>query len=53
MPTSCHPCNQTCRQGRECPATAPQRQKPASLPAELRKLVERLTTPAPKRQPCA
>lgn len=49
--STCHPCNQHCRQGRDCPTTVALRQKPVSLPAELRKLVERLTTPSPQRRP--
>lgn len=49
MPNTCHPCSQQCRQGRDCPARIAARQKPVSLPAELRRLVERLTSPS--RQP--
>jgi hypothetical protein len=51
MPNTCHPCNQHCRQGRDCPATIAMRQKPVSLPEELRRLVERLTSG--RRQPVA
>ena len=53
MTKSCPPCNLHCKQGRECPTTIALRQKPVSLPLELRKLVERLTTIAPTRRPFA
>ena len=52
MSKTCFPCSQRCNQGRACPATAAMRQKPVSLPAELRKLVERLTT-VPRQHPIA
>ena len=53
MPNTCPPCSQKCRQGRECPATIAMRQKPVSLPPALRKLVDRLTNPAPRLAPFA
>lgn len=53
MTKTCFPCSQRCKQGRECPANVAERQKPVSLPAELRRLVERLTSVGPRQQPFA
>lgn len=53
MNKSCFPCNQRSKQGRECPTTIAMRQKPVSLPSELRRLVERLISVGPRQQPLA
>ncbi len=53
MSKSCFPCNHRCKQGRECPTTVAMRQKPVSLPSELRRLVERLISVPPRQQPLA